>query len=126
MQSSFETIKEMNEEIEKIKRSLINNKKLDWNQKENVKDLLKKQINIRNDTEKQYQNTSSSSTSSLCRGYKKSKTSHVFGQFTDVQSSTECTTKNDSTIATTTSYPCMRSHTISSFGARKDRYVFHI
>ena len=27
MQSSFETIKEMNEEIEKIKRSLINSKK---------------------------------------------------------------------------------------------------
>ena len=52
MQSSFETIKEMNEEIEKIKRSLINNKKLDWNQKENVKDLLKKQMKLENEIQK--------------------------------------------------------------------------
>jgi len=52
MQSSFETIKEMNEEIEKIKRSLINNKRLDWNQKENVKDLLKKQMKLENEIQK--------------------------------------------------------------------------
>ena len=52
MQSSFETIKEMNEEIEKIKRSLINNKRLDWNQKENVKDLLKKQMKLENKIQK--------------------------------------------------------------------------
>ncbi|MDC3130078.1 hypothetical protein OA870_02460 [Bacteroidota bacterium] len=52
MQSSFETIEEMNEEIEKIKRSLINNKKLDWNQKENVKDLLKKQMKLENEIQK--------------------------------------------------------------------------
>ena len=52
MQSSFETIQEMNEEIEKIKRSLINNKKLDWNQKENVKDLLKKQMKLENEIQK--------------------------------------------------------------------------
>ena len=42
----------MNEEIEKIKRSLINNKRLDWNQKENVKDLLKKQMKLENEIQK--------------------------------------------------------------------------
>ena len=39
---ALKPLKEMNEEIEKIKRSLINNKRLDWNQKRKCQRSIKK------------------------------------------------------------------------------------